>query len=197
MRPKSFDQSKISIFLLLLSCDYQRTIKNKSKGNVLKYCFSFFSNAGFRAVFLYRLGRLFFLNKMFFLAGMCQRLMHHLAHSWISVRSDIGPGFLITHVGGIVIGGDTRIGSNCDIRQNVTFGGNYNKISSTGRTQPYLEDNISIGAGAVIIGPIKIESNSIVGANSVVNRDVPANVIVFGIPAVVVKENWKGGERKL
>jgi serine O-acetyltransferase len=182
------DHSKFSDMLRLLAEDYMRV--GKAKGNIFWYIYKFLSNAGFRAIFLYRLGRWFKLNRMHFLAGMCQRFMHHWAHCWISVSAEIGPGFLIAHVGSIVIGGNTRIGSNCDIRQNVTLGGNFNKTLSDGRTQPYLNENISIGVGAVILGPVEIGSNSIIGANSVVTRDIPPNVIAFGVPAVVIKTRW-------
>jgi serine O-acetyltransferase len=53
-----------------------------------------------------------------------------------------------------------------------------------------LGDNVSVGTGAVIIGPINVGTNSIIGANSVVTKNVPENVIVSGIPAVVIKERW-------
>lgn len=94
------------------------------------------------------------------------------------------------HVCGLVISRGTRIGRNCDVRQNVTFGGNFNKKDEHGRSQPWVGDNVSFSAGAVVIGPVKVGSNSIVGANSVVTRDVPENVIVSGVPAVVIKEKW-------
>lgn len=149
------------------------------------------SNAGFRAVFFYRMGRYFYLGKHNFTAGLCQRMMHHFSHCWISVAADIGPGFMIAHVGSLVIGGETRIGKNCDVRQNVTFGGNFNKKTEDGRTQPWLEDNISVGVGAVIIGPVIVGSNSIIGANTVVTRDVPVNSIFFGVPGHVIKERWQ------
>lgn len=158
----------------------------------------FFAKPGFRAMVLYRYGHFFHKKGFSFLAGMCQRIMHHACHCYISVSAEIGPGFLIAHVGGIVVGGKTRIGSHCDIRQNVTFGGNFKKQDETGRTQPTLADNVSIAAGACILGPVKIGSNSIVGANSVVTRDVPENVIVSGIPAKVIRERWTEDEgRKL
>lgn len=197
MEKKLVDQSKVSVFLSFLDFDYQRIRKEEQNGSIIKYLYLFFSNAGFRAILLYRLGRIFYLRKIPIIPGLCQRLMHHLSHCWISVRSDIGPGFLIAHVGGIIIGGSTIIGKNCDIRQNVTFGGNFNKISHDNRRQPKLGDNISIGAGAVIVGPVIIGSNSIIGANSVVTRDVPANVIVSGIPAIVIKKKWSNNERSL
>jgi len=81
----------------------------------------------------------------------------------------------------------------CRDRARVLYsarGGNFNKRDDQGRSQPLVGDNVSFGAGAVVIGPIKVGSNSIVGANSVVTRDVPEDVIVFGVPARVIKERW-------
>ncbi len=170
-----------------LEHDYRRNSKHEG-GSLWRYIYRAAANAGFRAVVLYRLGVWFKQKRMNFWAGMCQRLMHHLCHCWISVSAEIGPGFLIAHVGGLVIGGKTRIGSYCDVRQNVTFGGNFNKVGPDGRDQPWVGDHVSFGVGAAILGPVRIGSNSIIGANSVVTRDVPENVIVSGIPAVVVKD---------
>lgn len=180
-----------------LSKDYKRyTRKSPSSFGLVRM---FFSKAGFRAVVLYRVGRILKQRRMSFLAGMCQRIMHHACHCYISVTAEIGPGFLIAHVGGIIIGGKTIIGENCDIRQNVTFGGNFSKKSEDGRSQPKLENGISVGAGACILGPVHIGDNAIIGANSVVTRDVPANMIASGVPAKVIKERWDVNEsgRKL
>lgn len=145
-------------------------------------------SAGFRAVVLYRLGYWCRSRGLRLPAAFIERLMHHLCHCWISTTAQIGDGFMIAHVGGLVIGGGTIIGNNCDVRQNVTFGGNFNRGDV--RQKPIVGDNVSVGVGAVILGPVHVGSNSIIGANSVVTRDVPDNVIVSGIPASVLKPRW-------
>ena len=172
----------------LIKEDYSRY--SSAKVGFLRIVRLAVAKSGFRAVCLYRLGYVLRRRNLSFLAGLCQRLMHHACHCYISVSAEIGPGFLIGHVGGIVIGGKTIIGRNCDIRQNVTLGGNYNRRDGEGRSQPVLGDGVSVGAGACILGPVKVGSNSIVGANSVVTKDVPEGMIVSGIPAKVLKEVW-------
>ena len=168
--------------------DYRR-YSDKS-GNLARYIYKALSHDGFRAIMLYRLGVWFKRHGMSLMAGMCQRFMHHLCHCWISVDADIGPGFLIAHVGAIGIGPGTIIGKNCDVRRNLSLGGNFNKRDENGRDHPWIGDNVSFGVGAVVSGPVRVGSNSIIGANTVVTRDVPDNVIVFGVPGRIIKERW-------
>ena len=161
------------------------------KGNVLLFLPKAIRDVGFRAVMLYRIGHWFRKRRIHIVAGLCERLMHHLCSCWIGTRAEIGGGFRIAHTIGLVIGGGTIIGRNCDVRQNTTFGGNFNKTDSEGRAKPWLGDNVSVGAGAVILGPVRVGSNSVIGANAVVTKDFPENVIVAGVPAKIIKERWE------
>ena len=160
------------------------------KGNLILYFLKAIHHAGFRAMVLYRIGRWFRKRNINILAALSERIMHHASHCWICTTAEIGGGLYIAHVCGLVIGGVTVIGKNCDVRHNVTLGGNFFKSDSEGRRFPVLGDNISLGTGAVVTGPVKIGDNSIIGANSVVNRDIPANMIAAGNPAKVIRERW-------
>lgn len=150
-------------------------------------------NAGFRAVFLYRIGHWFRVHKMGIAAAIVERLMHHLCHCWISTAVDIGSGFSVPHVCGIIIDGAAGpIGKNFSIRQNVTIGGNYGK-NKDGRVQPLIGDNVSVGPGSSILGPIIIGSNTIIGANAVVTTDLPENSVVGAFRAEVVAKTDDDG----
>jgi len=162
------------------------TNRKATRWNILR---TFFAKAGFRALILYRFGHYFYGKKLGFLASLCQRSMHHLCSYHIHPATTIGAGFLIANVGGIVVGSGTTIGNNCDIRQNVTFGGNFNKMNEEGSTQHLLEDNVRIGAGAFILGFITIGTKLIIGANSVFTRDVSAGKIAFGMNKLVESYN--------
>ena len=101
----------------------------------------------------------------------------------ISPITKIGYGLSIPHSGGIVIGGNAKIGKNCTILQGVTIGSNLYKSREHVAT---IGDNVLIGAGAKIIGPIKIGNNVTIGANSVVVNDIPDDVVVAGNPAKII-----------
>lgn len=99
----------------------------------------------------------------------------------IPLTSKLGGGLLIPHPNGIVIHPDSVIGVNCLIHQQVTIG-----VKRGSGKPPVIEGHVDIGAGAKIIGPILIESDALIGANSVVVKDVPAGSIVAGIPATII-----------
>lgn len=98
-----------------------------------------------------------------------------------SVR--LGAGVVVEHQGGIVVHGDSVIGDNCIIRQNVTLG--IRRLDATGDA-PVLEAGVDVGAGAVILGRITIGAGATIGANAVVLRDVPPGGLAVGVPAKIV-----------
>jgi len=166
---------------------YYKTCQPEQIG-MLRIIFEATRNAGFRAVLLYRFGRWCRTHKLRIFAAMAERLMHHLCHCWISTIVDIDAGFSISHVCGIVIDSAVGpIGKNFTVRHNVTIGGNYGKIKE-GRVQPMIGDNVSVGPGASILGPINIGSNTIIGANAVVTTDIPENSVVGSFRAEIVAQ---------
>ena len=93
----------------------------------------------------------------------------------------IGNNFVIDHFGGIVISGYAKFGDNCRIRNGVVVG--LQRVDEP--CAPVIGNNVDIGSGAKVLGPIKIGNNVVIGANAVVIRDVPDNCIAAGVPAVV------------
>jgi serine O-acetyltransferase len=97
---------------------------------------------------------------------------------------------------GVVIGETSEIGNNVTIYHNVTLGGIAPSINSNDqrnmKRHPTLEDNVVVGSGAQILGPIVIGKNSLIGANAVVTKDVPEKSIMVGIPATRVGDATKG-----
>jgi serine O-acetyltransferase len=143
-------------------------------------------------VFLYRVGRAldsikFRPLKIVLLLPfqLIKRFLDALLGAEISIKADIGQGFYIAHLGGIVIGMGTKAGENFSIRQGVTFGGSGKK----GMNHPVVGDNVLIGAGAVVIGAVCIGNNVVVGANSVVIKNIDDECRVAGIPAKPINYN--------
>jgi serine O-acetyltransferase len=106
-----------------------------------------------------------------------------------------GPGLALTHYGPITINGKARIGSNCKIHVCVNIGATglplFNIPSSTTRSAPYIGDNVYIGHGAAVIGPIDIADNCVIGASALVNKSfLIENSVIVGNPPRVV--SYKG-----
>lgn len=107
--------------------------------------------------------------------------------AYISEKTIIGDNVQFKHNGlGVVL---HHAKDNCWIHQNVTIGSNikYSEGILSNSGAPIIEENTIVYAGAVIVGPITIGSNCVIGANSVVTRDVPSNSLVYGNPAIVKK----------
>lgn len=102
-------------------------------------------------------------------------------------RVQIGGGLRIYHYSGIVINPNVKIGRNCSLRQGVTIGNRKTKDDC-----PIIGDNCDIGAGAKILGAIKIGNNVSIGANAVVITNIPDNATAVGIPAkIILKNNYE------
>lgn len=93
----------------------------------------------------------------------------------------IGRNFLIDHFGGIIISGYAQFGNNCRIRNGVVVG--LRRVEE--KVAPVIGDNVDIGAGAKLLGPIRVGNNVLIGANAVVLCDVPDNSVAAGVPAEV------------
>lgn len=106
----------------------------------------------------------------------------------IHPAAKIGNRFFIDHGMGVVIGETTEIGDNVMIYQNVTLGGT---SLEKGKRHPTIEDNVVVGAGAKILGPITIGSHCRIGANAVVLKSAPANSIVVGVPGQIILRSKK------
>ena len=94
-----------------------------------------------------------------------------------------GGGLYIGHFGGVIINGGVKFGENCKISHGVTLG---TKGAGRGAGVPMLGNNVYVGAGAKILGDIKVGSNVVVGANAVVVKNVPDNAVVGGVPAKIL-----------
>jgi serine O-acetyltransferase len=94
---------------------------------------------------------------------------------------EIGQNFIIDHFGGIIVSGYAKFGDNCRIRNGVVVG--LRRVED--KRAPIIGNNVDIGAGAKVLGPIRIGDDVLIGANAVVLCDVPSNSIAVGVPAVV------------
>ena len=94
---------------------------------------------------------------------------------------EVGRNFTIDHFGGIIVSGYAKFGDNCRIRNGVVVG--LRRVED--KRAPIIGNNVDIGAGAKVLGPIRIGDDVLIGANAVVLCDVPSNSIAVGVPAVV------------
>ena len=138
---------------------------------------------GVHAVFFHKISNFFWKLTLKLLGRIISNISRFLTGIEIHPAVKIGKNFFIDHGMGIVIGETTVIGDNVSIYQGVTLGGT--KWEKRKR-HPSISDNVVIGAGAKVLGPITVGKNSKIGANSVVTRNVPSNTVVVGIPARVV-----------
>ena len=138
---------------------------------------------GFHAIFFHRIAHFLYNKRLYFLARLTSQIARHITGIEIHPGAKIGRRLLIDHGMGVVIGETVTIGNDCTIYHNTTLGG-------TGKDKykrhPDIGNNVMVGSGAKILGPIKIGNNVKIGANSVVLKNVPDNVTVVRRSAVLL-----------
>lgn len=150
-----------------------------------------FCYPGFHAMLFYRLSHWMWTQQFFFLGRFISHVGRFMTGIEIHPGAQIGKGFFIDHGMGVVIGETAEIGENCTLYHGVTLGGT---SWAKEKRHPTLHDNVVVGSGAKILGPFIVGSNSKVGSNSVVVKEVPENATVVGIPGrVVISGEKKSG----
>ncbi len=159
----------------------------KSKLSILVTC------PGVKALFFHRIANFFCIAKFGLLAKMISQLSRFFTGIEIHPKAKIGKNFFIDHGMGVVIGETSEIGDNVTIYHAVTLGGISPSIKSdeqrNNKRHPTLKNNVVVGSGAQVLGPIIVGENAKIGANAVVTKDVPANAVMVGIPAKNVNKD--------
>ena len=159
----------------------------KSKLSILVTC------PGVKALFFHRIANFFCIAKFGLLAKMISQLSRFFTGIEIHPKAKIGKNFFIDHGMGVVIGETSEIGDNVTIYHAVTLGGISPSIKSdeqrNNKRHPTLENNVVVGSGAQVLGPVIVGENAKIGANAVVTKDVPANAVMVGIPAKNVNKD--------
>lgn len=136
-----------------------------------------------RIIYFYKLGNFFYKKKIPLLPKICDLLTRIFCNSVVYSSTKIGINCNFAYGGiAVVVHPKTIIGNNVTISQCVTIGGR-----SGHKDLPIIGDNVYIGAGAKVLGPIKIGNNVIIGANAVVISNIPDNSVVAGIPAKIIR----------
>ncbi len=151
---------------------------------------NYFYSPGFRVLLNHRIGKYFFFSRFFLLRQIALYYKMRLVtkrNCDISYRAIIGKNVRFPHPLGIVIGDAVVIGDNCKIFQQVTLGSHGKKGEKL--NYPKISNGVVVYTGAKVIGDLSIGENAIIGANSVVNVDVPNNATAVGIPCRIIKNN--------
>ena len=151
---------------------------------------------GVKAVFLHKVSHFFHLAGFELIGRVISQITRFFTGVEIHPGAKIGKNLFIDHGMGVVIGETSEIGDNVTIYHAVTLGGSSPSIDSERqrheKRHPTIGDDVVIGSGAQIIGPVKVGNNARIAANAVVVKDVPENATMVGIPAKAVKLENKG-----
>ena len=142
---------------------------------------------GVKAVFLHQIAHFFCVAKFDLIARIISQFSRFLTGIEIHPKAKIGKNLFIDHGMGVVISETSEIGDNVTIYHAVTLGGISPSIDSDDqrnvKRHPTIKNNVVVGSGAQVLGPIIVGENAKIGANAVVTKDVPENAVMVGIPA--------------
>lgn len=150
--------------------------------------------SGFHAVTAHRLAHYLHKKGYRLTARALSQFVKMITGIEIHPGATIGKGLFIDHGTGVVIGETTEIGDNCTIYQGATLGGTGKDV---GKRHPTLGNEVMVGAGARILGPLKVGDNSKIAAGAVVLKEIPPNCTAVGIPARVVRRDGEAVEQDL
>ena len=140
---------------------------------------------GLHAIIFYRISHFFYRRKAFVIARLISQMGRFFTGIEIHPGAVIGKRLFIDHGMGIVIGETAEVGDDVTLYQGVTLGGTG---KDTGKRHPTIHNNVTVGSGAKILGPITVGNNVKIGAGAVILRCVPPNTTAVGVPAHVTKK---------
>ena len=142
---------------------------------------------GVKAIFFHRIANFFSTAKFDLIARVISQFSRFLTGIEIHPKAKIGKNLFIDHGMGVVIGETSEIGDNVTIYHMATLGGIAPSINSNDqrniKRHPTIEDEVVIGSGAQVLGPVRVGRCAKIGANAVITKDVPEKAVMVGIPA--------------
>jgi len=163
--------------------DYKAVFKkDPAARNIIEVIFAY---PGFHAIFFHRINHLLWKMGIPVVPRVLSHIVRFLTGIEIHPAAKIGGGFFIDHGMGVVIGETAELGEDCLLYQGVTLGGTGKE---KGKRHPTLGNNVIVGAGSKILGPIRIGNNVVIGANSVILKSVPDSSVCVGVPGRVTKK---------
>lgn len=185
LKHKQIDKNLQLILDFFISDVNAAFIKDPAAHTLLEVLTSY---PGIKAVLLYRIAHFFWELKMPFLPRYISDIARELTAIDIHPGADIGSDFFIDHGAGVVIGETAVVGNNVTLYSGAVLGGTSLKHE---KRHPTLGNDVIVGSGAKILGPIIIGDNVRIGANSVVINNVPPNCVVVGVPGKIVEKQDK------
>ena len=175
--------------------DYLESIKSRDPAakSILSIILTY---PGVKAVFFHKIGNFFYVAGFDLIARIISQTTRFFTGIEIHPGAKIGKNLFIDHGMGVVIGETSEIGNNVTIYHAVTLGGISPSVESDrqrdAKRHPTIGDDVVIGSGAQIIGPVKVGNGSRIAANAVVVNNVPDNATMIGIPAKAVQIGNQG-----